>query len=179
MTVRPVDKLDGDAGFAEVFFDDVFVPDADVLGEVNKGWEVAMATTGSERGLSLRSPGRFMAVVDRLIDLYRERPDPSLHDEVADGWMAAQAYKLATDMTVTRLVDGAEAGRRVEPEQGVLVGDGHRAARDRAAPARRGRRSRARGSRATSSRSPGRSTRAPTRSSATSSPSDLLGLPRK
>jgi alkylation response protein AidB-like acyl-CoA dehydrogenase len=112
ITVRSVDKFDGDAGFAEVFFDDVFVPDADVLGDVNQGWSVAMATTGSERGLSLRSPGRFMAVVDRLIDHYRANaePSPELRGAVADGWMAAQAYKLATDMTVTRLVDGAALG---------------------------------------------------------------------
>ncbi|MBA3654871.1 MAG: acyl-CoA dehydrogenase family protein [Actinobacteria bacterium] len=110
VTVRPVDKFDGDAGFAEVFFDGAFVPDSDVLGGVDKGWEVAMATTGSERGLSLRSPGRFLAVVDRLVTQYRETPDPSLRSEVADGWMAAQAYKLATDMTVTRLAAGDKLG---------------------------------------------------------------------
>ena len=67
---RPVERLDGDEGFAEVFLDDVFVPDADVLGEPNQGWGVAMATTGSERGLTLRSPGRFLATAQRLIDLY-------------------------------------------------------------------------------------------------------------
>jgi alkylation response protein AidB-like acyl-CoA dehydrogenase len=112
VTVRPVDKLDGDAGFAEVFLDDVFVPDADVLGEVGEGWAVAMATTGSERGLTLRSPGRFAAVADRLIDLHRRRSvaDPSLRLEVADCWMETEAYRLATDMTVTRLVDGARMG---------------------------------------------------------------------
>jgi alkylation response protein AidB-like acyl-CoA dehydrogenase len=116
VTVRPVDKLDGDAGFAEVFFDDVFVPDADVLGGVNRGWDVAMATTGSERGLSLRSPGRFAAVVTRLIELYRSRAaaggiaDPALRLEVADCWMEAEAYRLATDMTVTRLAAGERPG---------------------------------------------------------------------
>ena len=68
-----VERLDGDEGFAEVFLDDVFVPDADVLGEPNEGWGVAMATTGSERGLTLRSPGRFMATAQRLIDLARAR----------------------------------------------------------------------------------------------------------
>ncbi|HVU73724.1 MAG TPA: acyl-CoA dehydrogenase family protein [Mycobacteriales bacterium] len=115
-TVRPVDKLDGEAGFAEVFLDGAFVPDRDVLGGVGDGWAVAMATTGSERGLSLRSPGRFVAVVDRLIARYREQDaaglveDPSLREEVADGWMAAQAYKLATDVTVTRLAEGATMG---------------------------------------------------------------------
>ena len=72
VTVRGVERLDGDEGFAEVFLDDVFVPDADVLGEPNQGWAVAMATTGSERGLTLRSPGRFLATAQRLIDLYHD-----------------------------------------------------------------------------------------------------------
>src|SRR6202521_5910199 len=95
VTVRPVDVLDRVAPFAEVFLDDVFVPDGDVLGEVNRGWEVAMATTGSERGLSLRSPGRFAAVVARLVELYRTRAaaDPGLRLEVADCWMEAEAYR--------------------------------------------------------------------------------------
>jgi alkylation response protein AidB-like acyl-CoA dehydrogenase len=116
VTVRPVDKLDGEPGFAEVFLDGAFVPDADVLGEVGQGWQVAMATTGSERGLSLRSPGRFLAVVDRLVALWRERSaaglveDASLREDVADGWMAARAYKLATDVTVTRLASGERMG---------------------------------------------------------------------
>ncbi|MGH8922803.1 MAG: acyl-CoA dehydrogenase family protein, partial [Actinomycetes bacterium] len=54
VTVRGFGRLDGDEGFAEVFFDHVFVPDDAVLGEVGQGWNVAMATTGSERGLTLR-----------------------------------------------------------------------------------------------------------------------------
>jgi alkylation response protein AidB-like acyl-CoA dehydrogenase len=116
VTVRPVRKLDGDEGFAEVFFDDAFVPDADVLGGVHQGWSVAMATTGSERGLTLRSPGRFNAVVENLVALYGERsaagapPDPALRGELADAWMAARAYELATWMTVSRLAEGARPG---------------------------------------------------------------------
>ena len=82
VSVRGVGRLDGDEGFAEVFFEDVFVPDADVLGGVNDGWSVAMATTGSERGLTLRSPGRFTAACDRLIDLY-ERTAPEAAVQVA------------------------------------------------------------------------------------------------
>ena len=69
VTVRPIAQLDGDAGFAELFFDDVFVPDADVLGAPGDGWRVAMSTAGNERGLSLRSPGRFCAAADRLVGL--------------------------------------------------------------------------------------------------------------
>ncbi|HEX6522110.1 MAG TPA: acyl-CoA dehydrogenase family protein [Streptosporangiaceae bacterium] len=110
VTVRGFERLDGDEGFAEVFFDDVFVPDRDVLGEVNQGWRVAMATTGSERGLTLRSPGRFMAAADRLISLYRQRPEPSLKDRVVDSWIDAQAYQLFTLRQVTDIVDGKQPG---------------------------------------------------------------------
>jgi alkylation response protein AidB-like acyl-CoA dehydrogenase len=88
----------------------VFVPDSDVLGGVNEGWSVAMATTGSERGLTLRSPGRFMATADRLADLYNERPDPRLRDDVVQAWMDAQAYRWQTFWTVTKLVEGGRTG---------------------------------------------------------------------
>ena len=70
ISVRPIAQLDGEAGFAEIFLDDVFVPDSDVLGGVGDGWRVAMSTAGNERGLSLRSPGRFCAAADRLAQLY-------------------------------------------------------------------------------------------------------------
>ena len=110
VTVRPIAQLDGEAGFAEVFFEDVFVPDADVLGGVGEGWSVAMSTAGNERGLSLRSPGRFCAAADRLVDLYRSGPDPRLGDAVVDAWIKAQSYRLFTWGTVTRLADGGEMG---------------------------------------------------------------------
>ena len=44
--IRPLREITGDALFNEVFFDDVFVPDERVLGEVGQGWQVAMATAG-------------------------------------------------------------------------------------------------------------------------------------
>lgn len=110
VTVRPIAQLDGEAGFAEIFFDDVFVPDSDVLGGVGDGWRVAMSTAGNERGLSLRSPGRFCAAADRLVRLYGDHPDPRLADRVVDAWIGAQAYRLYTWGTVTRLAGGGEMG---------------------------------------------------------------------
>ena len=111
VTVRGFGRLDGDEGFAEVFLEDVFVPDADVLGDVDQGWRVAMATTGSERGLTLRSPGRFTATADRLVELYsRADDDARLRDDVVQGWMDAEAYRLQTLRTVTALSDGARPG---------------------------------------------------------------------
>jgi alkylation response protein AidB-like acyl-CoA dehydrogenase len=117
VTVRPVERLDGDEGFAEVFLEDVFVPDRDVLGAVHEGWRVAMATTGSERGLTLRSPGRFMAAAARLADLYRRQADdgaldadPTVRDAVVRAWIDADAYRWQTFWTVTRLMDGGQTG---------------------------------------------------------------------
>jgi len=113
VTVRPVERLDGDEGFAEVFLDDVFVPDRDVLGAVHEGWRVAMATTGSERGLTLRSPGRFMAAAARLAELYRahaEDADPTVRDAVVRAWIDADAYRWQTFWTVTRLMEGGRTG---------------------------------------------------------------------
>lgn len=112
ITVRPIAQLDGDAGFAEIFFDDVFVADADVLGGVGDGWRVAMSTAGNERGLSLRAPGRFMAAAQRLLALWAERGQdaPHLRDQVVDAWIGAQAYTLYTWATVDRLSSGGDMG---------------------------------------------------------------------
>lgn len=112
VTVRGFERLDGDEGFAEVFLDDVFVPDADVLGGVGQGWSVAMATTGAERGLTLRSPGRYLDAARRLLELARDRPGgPGPHrDRVAQSWMEAEAYRLFTLEQVTSAVEGRQAG---------------------------------------------------------------------
>ncbi|MGB2757472.1 MAG: acyl-CoA dehydrogenase family protein [Acidimicrobiia bacterium] len=110
VTVRGFGRLDGDEGFAEVFFDDAFVPDADVLGEVNQGWGVAMATAGSERGLTLRSPGRFLATTTRLIATYRDHPHQELFERFIDAISDAYAYQFQTLQTVTGIVEGRSPG---------------------------------------------------------------------
>ena len=49
--VEPIKQISGSAHFAETHYDDVFVPDADVLGGVGDGWRVAMTVLANERGL--------------------------------------------------------------------------------------------------------------------------------
>jgi alkylation response protein AidB-like acyl-CoA dehydrogenase len=118
VTVRPIRQLDGTAGFAEIFLDDVFVPDSDVIGTPGDGWRVAMSTAGHERGLSLRGPGRFTAAAGRLVHLWQRRTAPhpsgpagterrisSPHffepaeaaldaGRVVDAWIGARAYRM-------------------------------------------------------------------------------------
>ncbi|MBT2401739.1 acyl-CoA dehydrogenase family protein [Streptomyces sp. ISL-100] len=113
VTVRPIGRLDGKPAFAELFLDDVFVPDDDVIGEPGQGWRIAMSTTGNERGLTLRSPGRFVAAAGRLVQQWRTSADPSdtaLRDRVADAVVGARAYQLFTYANASRFAAGAVIG---------------------------------------------------------------------
>ncbi|CAN5671600.1 acyl-CoA dehydrogenase family protein [soil metagenome] len=110
ITVRPIAQLGGDTGFGEIFLDDVFVPDEDVIGAPNEGWKAAMSTSSNERGMSLRSPARFLAPAERLVAAWKANPDPVFTDRVADAWIKAQAYRLHTFGTVTRVAGGGELG---------------------------------------------------------------------
>jgi alkylation response protein AidB-like acyl-CoA dehydrogenase len=117
VTVRPIAQIDGETGFAEVFFEDVFVPDDQVLGGVGEGWRVAMSTAGSERGLSLRSPARYTAAAARLVALYDRlgRPSGPIADEVARAYVDTHAYELGTWWMGTRAAEGHDVG----PESSV------------------------------------------------------------
>ncbi|GHH85136.1 acyl-CoA dehydrogenase family protein [Streptomyces capitiformicae] len=111
VTVRPIARLDGKPAFAELFLDDVFVPDEDVIGEPGQGWHIAMSTAGNERGLMLRSPGRFLASASRLHDLWRGRGCPaSTSDRVADALIGARAYQLFTYAAASRFLQGTPVG---------------------------------------------------------------------
>ncbi|MFG3489187.1 acyl-CoA dehydrogenase family protein [Streptomyces sp. NPDC047972] len=113
VTVRPVGRLDGKPAFAELFLDSVFVPDGDVIGAPGEGWRVAMSTAGNERGLTLRSPGRFTAAAARLTALWRETAEPSdtaLRDRVADAVIGARAYRLFTYANASRTAAGGSLG---------------------------------------------------------------------
>ena len=55
--VRPLRMVTGHSAFNEVFFNDVFVPDDDVVGPVNGGWTVARATLGQRERVHRRRPG--------------------------------------------------------------------------------------------------------------------------
>ncbi|MDC0770042.1 acyl-CoA dehydrogenase family protein [Streptomyces sp. HD] len=111
VTVRPIARLDGKPAFAELFLDEVFVPDEDVIGEPGQGWRIAMSTAGNERGLMLRSPGRFLASADRLHSLWQAQGGPeSTKARVADALIGARAYQLFTFAAASRFLDGESIG---------------------------------------------------------------------
>jgi alkylation response protein AidB-like acyl-CoA dehydrogenase len=111
VTVRPLRELTGAALFNEVFFDDVFVPDEDVVGEVGQGWAIARATLGNERvsiggGASLLG----MTAVD-LVDRVRDHPDGAHYTgELAELLAESQAKRLLGVRQAARAVAGAGPG---------------------------------------------------------------------
>lgn len=113
ITRRPIRQLHGEPGFAELFFDEVRVPAENMLASEGEGWNVAMATAGFERGLMLRSPGRFQATAKRLVDLYRANEgnaSPATREAVTQAWMGAQAYAYNTYSVAAKILAGGKIG---------------------------------------------------------------------
>ncbi len=115
ITVRPIPQLDGLPGFAEIFFDNVEVSVENRLGGEGKGWAVAMATAGFERGLMLRSPARFQETARRLVTLYKVNQtsadnDPAIRDSVIRAYLDAESYCLTTYQTACRINKGGKIG---------------------------------------------------------------------
>ena len=113
ITRRPIRQLHGDTGFAELFFDEVRVPVENCLAGEGEGWNVAMATAGFERGLMLRSPGRFQATAKRLVELYRAHEaeaSPAAREAVLQAWMQTQAYAYNTCAVASKIMAGGKIG---------------------------------------------------------------------
>ncbi|HEU4656056.1 MAG TPA: acyl-CoA dehydrogenase family protein [Capillimicrobium sp.] len=102
--IRPIAGLNGEAEFCEVFFDDVFVPDADVLGDVGEGWRQALAELNYERS----GPDRYMSTFP-LLTRYAASAD------LSDPHVAARVGDVIAQMASMRslalgVVEASEAG---------------------------------------------------------------------
>ncbi|MCW2533070.1 MAG: Isovaleryl-CoA dehydrogenase 1 [Blastococcus sp.] len=108
--VRPLRQITGGAEFNEVFFDDVFVPDSDVVGEVNNGWAVARTTLGNERvSIGGGLPGRFTA--GQLIPLAaRFGASARVRGQIAHLVAVEQGLELVNLRQVARAVAGSGPG---------------------------------------------------------------------
>jgi len=117
VTVRPLVQITGDAEFNEVFFEDVRVPKKNLVGELNRGWMVAITTLMFER-VATGGFFRFEKIMPQLIDLARRvemngRPaieDTSVRQQLAQFAIEAQAIKYNDLRRLTRQLKGAPPG---------------------------------------------------------------------
>jgi len=71
--IRPIRNIAGEEEFCEVFYTDVRIPLANIVGDLNSGWSVAMSTLSFERGTA------FMADIVELANLVEELVDQTKH----------------------------------------------------------------------------------------------------
>ena len=124
VTVKPLRQITGDAEFNEVFFDDVRVPRANLLGEMNDGWNVAITILMFER-LNTASLLEIQTKIalDELIDTARRtlrngRPateDPIIRQKLAQIYTDVEILRLSTYRSITRF----QRGQRPGPEGSI------------------------------------------------------------
>jgi acyl-CoA dehydrogenase len=91
ITVNPIYQMTGQCGFNEVVFDDAFVPDGHVMGEIDGAWKQATSELAYERS----GPERFLETFYVLLELIRALgPEPDLRSAEGLGRLVAQLHTL-------------------------------------------------------------------------------------
>jgi alkylation response protein AidB-like acyl-CoA dehydrogenase len=128
VSVKPILLISGKSPFCETYFDQVRVPVANVIGEIDSGWTVAKALLGHERSMiadafgggsaAHRGRSRFVELAERYVGLDEQGriADPVLRSDVAQNEMDTRAFAL----TVQRARDAARAGHQPGPESSMF-----------------------------------------------------------
>ena len=128
ITVRPIETMHGAQEFCEVFFDDVVVPLDRVLGEVDRGWSIAMDLLPYERSTALWHRAAYLR--RRLEQLVAASP-PGTLDPVAVGQATELlwAFRARSRATQRRLAAGETLGAETSVDK-VLVATAEQAVFD-------------------------------------------------
>jgi len=128
VSVKPILLISGKSPFCETYFDEVRVPVANVIGQIDSGWTVAKALLGHERGMIADTFGgggdkrgersRFAVLAERYVGLDDQGriADPLLRHEAVQNEMDAKAFGL----TLQRTRDAARAGHQPGPETSMF-----------------------------------------------------------
>jgi len=124
--IRPLREITGDNLFNEVFFDEVFVPDAMVVGQVNDGWRLARTTLANERvamahGTALGNPMEELLRTVTQLDL-----DPAVADRLGELIRSAQVGSLLDQRIAQLAVGGQDPGPQASARK--LIGVRYRQA---------------------------------------------------
>ena len=108
--VRPIRQITGTSEFNEVFFDGARAPADHVVGEVNGGWRVAMATLAFERGAStLGQQLAFEKELREIVSVARESGalrDPVMRQRIAQAWIELRVMRLHALRTLSSMRGG-------------------------------------------------------------------------
>jgi len=124
--IRPLREITGDNLFNEVFFDDVFVPDEMVVGQVNDGWRLARTTLANERvamahGTALGNPMEELLRTVSELDV-----DPVVADQLGELIRSAQVGSLLDQRIAQLILGGQDPGPQASARK--LIGVRYRQA---------------------------------------------------
>jgi alkylation response protein AidB-like acyl-CoA dehydrogenase len=130
--VRPLKMVTGNSDFNEIFFTDVFIPDADVVGPVDGGWTVARATLGNE-SVSIGGGGggsRMAMPAEAFIAPFDANPQrlPGGAGRVGRHIASTQAMAALNLRSAHRAVAGGEPGPEGNVTKLLLSEIGHESA---------------------------------------------------
>jgi len=117
--VRPLVQITGEAEFNEVFFDGAFVPDDQLIGPENNGWQVSSSTLTHERGTNPRQFVIHAQLLEELFTLAIESgryDDPRLARKLAEAFVEVRLFQLHNWRSLSRLA----AGKALGPEGSTL-----------------------------------------------------------
>ena len=104
--VRPLRQITGEAEFNEIFLEDAYVPDENLVGGEGNGWNVAITTLMHERaGLGAASAISVRRELDELIELINERglgDDPVIRQRIAELKIEVEALRLGSLRALTQ-----------------------------------------------------------------------------
>ena len=117
--VRPLKQMTGESEFNEVYFENVSVPVENVVGRVNDGWNISIATLMFERGtLGASLQITFKRQIERLIELAHTidrngRPasqDPIIRQKIAQAYAEIEIFRLNQMRALTRMTKSGVPG---------------------------------------------------------------------
>jgi len=121
ITIRPLREMTGQSWFNEVFFDNVRVPRANVVGEIHRGWQITMTTLGHER--SIGAPhARLMEELKDLIRLAKARSaagrvqEPRMRQRIAQHFIETEILRFSDYRMITQVLRNGQPG----PEGSIL-----------------------------------------------------------
>ncbi|MFD7878665.1 acyl-CoA dehydrogenase family protein [Streptomyces sp. NPDC059766] len=113
LTVRPIVLFTGDEDYCEEFLDGVFVPDTDVIGEIDRGWGVTKTLLVFERGAGQANipqrdgrPGRLDRAMIAAAARTDRLPDRDTRAEVIDTFVNAYVYRQMRSMNARQAAAG-------------------------------------------------------------------------
>ncbi|WP_403021150.1 acyl-CoA dehydrogenase family protein [Salinibacterium sp. GXW1014] len=107
--VRPIKQINGRGTFCEVFFDDVRVPTANVVGEIDDGWNVAMSALALERGVGRRTYVKYLPLIEtleRMTEVSGLGQDSAALDDLGMHVVQVSKYRHHVGRTIAESANG-------------------------------------------------------------------------